>query len=257
LVSRYRCLYAERRSEFLPSPEQLGSILEEGGEHAEWWRQRLLARMFDVSHYMKTLKQRFTVFYNRRHGRFGTLWAERFNSVLVEGSPSVLSTVAAYIDLNPVRAGLARDPADYHWSGFGEAMGGHPLAREGIASTMEPGQPDGWKGVVARYRVLLYVKGAASRSTSATGKIDPKRVLAVLEGGGRVSLAELLRCRVRYFTRSTVLGSQAFVESWLSAEGIPRKPKPLGPWRQGTSFLEGETEMSLAAARDMSDGVTV
>ncbi len=32
--------------------------------------------------------------------------------------------IAAYIDLNPVRAGMVADPADYRWSGYGEAIGG-------------------------------------------------------------------------------------------------------------------------------------
>jgi hypothetical protein len=33
-------------------------------------------------------------------------------------------TIAAYIDLNPVRAGMVKDPADYRWSSYGEAIGG-------------------------------------------------------------------------------------------------------------------------------------
>ena len=41
------------------------------------------------------------------------LWAERFKSVLVEGSREALLTVAAYIDLNAERAGLVGDPAEY------------------------------------------------------------------------------------------------------------------------------------------------
>jgi hypothetical protein len=32
--------------------------------------------------------------------------------------------MAAYIDLNPVRAGMVQDPADYRWSSYGEAVGG-------------------------------------------------------------------------------------------------------------------------------------
>ena len=48
-------------------------------------RQTLLGRMGDVSVFMKEFKQRFSRWYNRRTERFGTLWAERFKSVLVEG----------------------------------------------------------------------------------------------------------------------------------------------------------------------------
>ena len=66
--------------------------------------------MWDVSGYLQRLKQRFTQWFNRRKGRRGVLWEERFKSVLVEGSGDPLSTMAAYIDLNPVRAGLVEDP---------------------------------------------------------------------------------------------------------------------------------------------------
>lgn len=53
---------------------------------------------------------------------FETLWAERFKSVLVEGFGNALETVAAYIDLNPVWAGIVEDPKDYRFCGYAEAV---------------------------------------------------------------------------------------------------------------------------------------
>ncbi len=79
--------------------------------------------MDDVSAFMKLLKQRFSIWYNRSHGRGGTHWCERFQSVLVEDTPHALRLVAAYIALNPVRAGLCRDPKDYRFSSYAEALG--------------------------------------------------------------------------------------------------------------------------------------
>ncbi len=73
---------------------------------------------------MKLLKQRFSQWHNARNARKGTLWEERFRSVLVDGAGEALLTMAAYIDLNPVRAGIVQDPKDYRWSGYGEAL--HP-----------------------------------------------------------------------------------------------------------------------------------
>jgi REP element-mobilizing transposase RayT len=51
-----------------------------------WFRERIRSRMWDISAFMKLLKQRFSQWYNRRKGRRGTLWEERFRSVLVEGA---------------------------------------------------------------------------------------------------------------------------------------------------------------------------
>jgi putative transposase len=97
---------------------------------------RFTYRMHDLSQFMKGLLIRFTRWFNRTHSRTGTLWEERFKSVIVE-SGTAARTMAAYIDLNPVRAGMVKDPADYRWSSYGEAVGGGTKgdgkkAREGL-----------------------------------------------------------------------------------------------------------------------------
>ena len=84
----------------------------------EEWRQKVMARMFSLSEFMKLVKQRFTQWYDGSHGRTGTLWESRFTSVIVEDEERALRTMAAYIDLNPVRAGMVEDPADYRWCGY-------------------------------------------------------------------------------------------------------------------------------------------
>jgi len=53
--------------------------------------------------------------FNRRHARSGTLWEGRYRSTLIESERYLLACMA-YIDLNPVRAGLVAAPADYPWS---------------------------------------------------------------------------------------------------------------------------------------------
>jgi putative transposase len=78
---------------------------------------------------MKAVQLRFSLWYNSRTGRRGTLWENRFTSVIVEEEQRALRTMAAYIDLNPVRAGMVTDPADYRWSGYAEAMAGKARSR--------------------------------------------------------------------------------------------------------------------------------
>jgi REP element-mobilizing transposase RayT len=76
---------------------------------------RFTYRMHSLSEFMKTLLQRFTRWFNRTHKRSGTLWEERYKSVIVESGVAA-RTIAAYIDLNPVRAGMVADPVEYRWS---------------------------------------------------------------------------------------------------------------------------------------------
>ena len=72
-------------------------------------RESYIRRMGDLSEFMRSLKQRFSSAYNRHHGRRGTLWEGRFKALAVGGDPESVLTVAAYIDLNAVRAGLCDD----------------------------------------------------------------------------------------------------------------------------------------------------
>ncbi len=172
-------------------------------------RERITERMGDVSAFMKELKQGYPRWHNKLHGRFGTLWAERFKSLIVENSPSSIAAVAAYIDLNPVRAGLVTDPKDYRWSGYAEAVAGYRQAQRGIIAFMEGKK---WKAAGAQYRQMLFVKsGVTGRSSKRT--LDRETIKKAVEEGGDLTLAEVLRLRVRYFSDGVALGSRAFVDS--------------------------------------------
>ena len=134
LVERFRALYGSKKCASLGlDADDLEVILKNNRASAEGIRRRLKARMGDVSVFMREVKTRFTFWYNEKHGTVGTFWAERFRSVVVEADTEAQRMVAAYIDLNPVRAGLVEDAADYGFSGFGEACAGSLAARRGIA----------------------------------------------------------------------------------------------------------------------------
>jgi REP element-mobilizing transposase RayT len=182
-------------------------------------QNRLRLRMGDISAFVKTLKQRYSMSYNARYQRKGTLWEERFKSVLVENGEQAKATVAAYIDLNPVRAACVSDPKDYRWSGYGEACGGGKSARAGLIAIHESRpyeQPGSWRSASARYRVLLYVEGeerhAAFGEQVIRRGLKSEAVNQVIEGNGRLPLPQVLRCRVRYFTDGMAFGGKAFVD---------------------------------------------
>jgi putative transposase len=207
-------------------------------------RQGLLERMGDVSVFMKELKQRFSLWYNRHHSRFGTLWAERFKSVLVEDQPSSLEAVAAYIDLNPVRAGLVDDPKDYRFCGYAAAVAGNVLARKGLMSFQKA--ETSWSTCAATYRMRLFVGGGA---THQSGKVilDKEKIKAVIEQGGELSLGQVLRLRVRHMSDGVALGTRAFVNEVFTLHrekfGARRK--------DGARPIRALASIGLMALRDL------
>ena len=191
--------------------------------------ERFTYRMHDLSEFMKTLLQRFTRWFNRTHERSGTLWEERYKSVIVESGVAA-RTMAAYIDLNPVRAGMVADPAEYRWSSYGEAVGGGAKgngkkAREGLVRACMSHHGAGfeaerWKDVSKIYRrsMGLALGRESGRAEVEKGVVRPQRNAAEAleaEENGTVlpdlGIAAMLRCRVRYFTDGAVIGSREFV----------------------------------------------
>jgi putative transposase len=188
--------------------------------------------MGDVSQLMKLLKQRFSVWFNRTHNRYGTLWAERFKSVLVEGQGKILETMAAYIDLNAVRAGLVSDPKDYRFCGYGEAVAGGSKAQAGLRAILAGDTAPSWDQAQADYRLTLFGVGSGARP--GEGTISPAELQKTIEAKGRLPRPTVLRCRIRHFTDGAVIGTQTFVAEQLATYRIrtgrrrnsPPKPLP-------------------------------
>ncbi len=238
-----------RRAKRIYSAEKAGT-LEQGltdpeAEVRERFRALLLSRMGDVSQYMKELKQRFSIWYNKSHRRIGTLWAERFKSVLVEDDPMALSTIAAYIELNPVRAGLVDDPASYRFCGYAEAMGGFKPARAGIRSLL--GGRESWASAACRYRVAIFGKGQSFDSGKPGRSVDAAKASRIMNEGGRVSKPEALRCRVRYFSDGTVLGSREFVQGYFESHRDRFGSKR----RDGPRAMRGSDWDGMTCIRDL------
>jgi len=68
-----------------------------------------------VPRMMQAVGRRYVRHFNARHGRTGTLWEGRYRSTLLQAERYLLPCMA-YLDLNPVRAGLVIDPQRYLWS---------------------------------------------------------------------------------------------------------------------------------------------
>ena len=206
----------------------------EGGnpERVEEIKGRFTHRMHDLSQFMKGLMQRFTQWFNGKHERKGRLWEDRFKSVIVE-SGTAARVMAAYIDLNPVRAGMVEDPAEYRWSSYGEAVGGGPRgngkkAREGLVRAMMSDRDVGfdatmWKQASRQYRRLMGM-ALERKASNFNSQSSNKRLRAVTKHSEKelgsednegmlpeLGMTKILRTRVRYFSDGAVIGSKSFV----------------------------------------------
>jgi REP element-mobilizing transposase RayT len=181
-------------------------------EAAEAFRERYFRRMWDLSLFMKTLKQRFTSWFNRTHERKGTLWEERFKSVLVEDGHAA-RTMAAYIDLNPVRAGLVDDPKDYRWCSYGEAVAKVERAREGLQRVMFEAGAASTAEELATEELVSWRKASYHYRQILSLALNRDRAQADAEDAPQLSEAEALMCRVRFLSDGMALGTEPFVES--------------------------------------------
>jgi hypothetical protein len=183
--------------------------------------------------------------------------------------------MAAYIDLNPVRAGIVKDPAEYRWSSYGEAVGGGAKgngkkAREGLVRAYDCDQGVGfesekWQDVSRLYRrhmgMALEQKPGRSELLGKTTNQKPNNLITVntaemLEKKDNetvlkdMGMAKILHCRVRYFTDGAVIGSKEFVNEAFanSRERFSAKRKDGARAMRGSASAAKGT---LWSARDL------
>lgn len=212
---------------------------DEQGAQVGRLKQPYLDRMYDLSAFVGELKQRLSQWYNKVNDRKGPLWEERFKSVLVQGEPGVLAVVAAYIDLNAVRAGIVSEPRQWRWCGYAEAAAAQCRSRDGLYEALGGGSEQkregaAWKRVHQRYRRLLLYAGQQRHD-------DDGNLLA--KGFTREQLeweesqdfilpsVELLGHRLRYFVDGLALGSAAFIEETFEQNRSKMKVKRTRPAR--------------------------
>ncbi len=237
--------------------------------------ERFSYRMHDLGEFMKGVLQRYTQWHNRTHARTGRLWEDRFKSLIVEDGVAA-KTIAAYIDLNPVRAGMVKDPADYRWSSYGEAIGGGPrgngkTARAGLVRALRAHQGVAadaafWADDVSREYRRILMAGAVGKSTESIGRdgevvvntsrkgISKEQANKELAMDGAIPLGKMLRCRIRYFTAGAVIGSRSFVD-----EAFTKSRDRFGMKRKsGARKLRGDAAAAsgfLWSLRDLRKGI--
>jgi REP element-mobilizing transposase RayT len=224
---------------------------------------RYRALMCDLSQFMKLYKMRFSRWYNAVHGRFGTLWAERFRSLVVEDNPNAIQALAAYIDLNPVRAGLCDDPKDYRFCSYAEAIAVDGMARDGLKAVFatSDGRSERWDQVQARYRLLMFGKVSITSISGETGHVPAEKdrkgksgvsaakVRQVQDSDGELGLIEVFRQKIRHFAQGVALGSPDFVESVFQS----RRKHFAAARKCGARKIRGAVGRRLSELRTLRD----
>jgi len=153
--------------------------------------ERQLLRTYDLSAFMKILKQDISQYYNVRHKHAGGLWEGRFRDSILERSVDAMSSVATYIDMNAWRAKICADPGEYKWCSWGAALAGDELRREGYNFIYDTSSS--WDDVEAVHRQQLEHRMAGDTAEQA------EKEEAV-------------------FTSGAVIGSESFVTKIVKSE---------------------------------------
>ncbi len=162
-----------------------------------------------LSEFIREIKQGFTRFYNRRHDRLGYFWGDRFKSLVVENGETLINCLA-YIDLNPVRAGLVERPEEYRWNSIGYHVqtGNKDDFLSLDLGVKEFGRMDSGERF-RRYRRFLYETGGVDKGKGA--RIDTDIVEQERSNNFELSRTRRFMYRTRHFTESGIIGSKEFV----------------------------------------------
>ena len=195
----------------------------------------LREKLCSLSEFVREVKVGFTRYYNKRHNRRGYFWGDRFKSVIVENGETLINCLA-YIDLNPLRAGLVDRPEDYRWNSLGYHI---QTGNKGDFLSLDFGLKEfAVKTADERlryYRQFVYEKGCIDVSKGA--QIREDIVEKERKKGFEVSAVDRFRYRTRYFTDSGIIGSKSFVSRLYAdfkdhfASKHEKKPKPVGGLR--------------------------
>ena len=194
-------------------------------------RDRLRKRMHDLGQFMKTLKEWHSRQYREVHGWEGTLWRGRYKSILVCESYLALRTLALYIAMNPVRAGIVRRGTDSPWSSFGQyGKSGSFGNRCHRALLRELARLAATKGTDS-------IEKGFARAMAKAEEIPREAVRAKIGRGESLSLEEMLVCRVHALSNGRALGERQGIES------VPITRKHPMPLAQGEVELFSATRV--------------
>jgi REP element-mobilizing transposase RayT len=181
---------------------------------ADGWIPSLREKLSNISEFVREIKVGFTRYYNKGHNRRGYFWGDRFKSVIVENGETLINCLA-YIDLNPLRAGIVERPEDYRWNSLGYHIQTNNkddflsldfgLKEFGVIDANER---------LRRYRRYVYEAGALDRPDRNMAKvIDIDIIENERQKNYEISRIDRFMYRTRYFSDSGIIGTKEFVSA--------------------------------------------
>jgi REP element-mobilizing transposase RayT len=161
-------------------------------------------RLGSISRFVQDLKQSFARYFNQKHQRLGCLWGSRFKGVIISHGNAQLAC-SAYIDLNPVRAGLVRKPEDYRWCSLG-LLKNNPVVAEYLLSPVQLAEIE--KTPWEWYKSFVYGSGGIRQASDTT---VAQEELAAKEKCRELRLDGKLAGRVRNLSEGLIAGTAKMI----------------------------------------------
>ena len=140
------------------------------------YKQAFLHRMWNSAEFMRTFKQHFTMSYNGRREHAGTMWEGRYHDRNHPPVEPVMWRTAAYVDANPVKAGMVSWPDSYEWCSFAAACRGEARARRGYEFMY--GEADDWEVIREKHEISIRTALAESSAGNAAAGEDWKEAFS-------------------------------------------------------------------------------
>lgn len=180
-------------------------------------------QMVDISEFMRRFQHGFTLYFNRVHKCRGRLWAGRFKNTVIEGKREALWGCVRYVELNPVRAGIVEDAADYRFCSWGRYRGSgrHPFHANFIRHMQATAELHGGKPLGSMSADAVFAEFAAelarigkweAEQDGRTGTNPDESAAAVMEKARRGDSMPVRFLRhSRYWVDGGIIGSQMFI----------------------------------------------
>lgn len=188
----------------------------------QWLEEHLLwfERLTDLSEFIKILNQSIAQRINRNQNNKGHVWGQRYFSSLLENGQA-MQTCLAYVELNPVRAGICKKPSQYPWCSAGRSE----------RSEIQLPRLTKLKGIRKRHRKDAFYDYLDQVALIESGELNskltiPNRNDVNFEFAEIKILLEMCFKRTNWATSSLILGSSDFCKKAMIAFRLNKKSSP-------------------------------